>query len=73
VAKFKGSSQKVRRSQVSLKAEADAPGWTDAGSRTVRARGVLAIAGDDFARNARIFQLAIIEPDCVAAQPLGAA
>jgi transposase len=30
VAKFKGSSQKVRRSQVLLKADADGPGWTDA-------------------------------------------
>jgi transposase len=29
VAKFKGSSQKVRRSQVLLKADADGPGWTD--------------------------------------------
>jgi transposase len=30
VAKFKGSSQKVRRAQVLLKADADGPGWTDA-------------------------------------------
>jgi len=29
-AKFKGSSQKVRRAQVLLKADADGPGWTDA-------------------------------------------
>ena len=29
VAKFKGSSQKVRRAQVMLKADADGPGWTD--------------------------------------------
>jgi transposase len=29
VAKFKGSSQKVRRAQVLLKADADGPGWTD--------------------------------------------
>ena len=27
--KLKGSSQKVRRSQVLLKADADGPGWTD--------------------------------------------
>jgi hypothetical protein len=30
VAKFKGSSQKVRRAQVLLKADVDGPGWTDA-------------------------------------------
>ena len=30
VEKFKGSSQKVRRAQVLLKADADGPGWTDA-------------------------------------------
>jgi transposase len=30
VAKFKGASQKVRRAQVLLKADADGPGWTDA-------------------------------------------
>ena len=30
VAKFKGTSQKVRRAQVLLKADADGPGWTDA-------------------------------------------
>ena len=30
VAKRKGSSQKVRRAQVLLKADADGPGWTDA-------------------------------------------
>jgi len=30
VAKFKGSSQKVRRAQVLLKADRDGPGWTDA-------------------------------------------
>jgi hypothetical protein len=30
VKKFKGSSQKVRRAQVLLKADADGPGWTDA-------------------------------------------
>lgn len=30
VARFKGSSQKVRRAQVLLKADADGPGWTDA-------------------------------------------
>lgn len=29
VAKFKGTSQKVRRAQVLLKADADGPGWTD--------------------------------------------
>jgi hypothetical protein len=29
VAKFKGSSQKVRRAQVLLKADADGPAWTD--------------------------------------------
>jgi len=29
VAKFKGSSQKVRRAQVLLKADADGPRWTD--------------------------------------------
>lgn len=28
--KFNGSSQKVRRAQVLLKADADGPGWTDA-------------------------------------------
>ena len=28
--KFKGSSQKVRRAQVLLKADVDGPGWTDA-------------------------------------------
>jgi hypothetical protein len=30
VAKFKGSSQKVRRAHVLLKADADGPNWTDA-------------------------------------------
>ena len=30
VKKFKGSSQKVRRAQILLKADADGPGWTDA-------------------------------------------
>jgi hypothetical protein len=30
VAQFKGSSQKVRRAQILLKADADGPGWTDA-------------------------------------------
>ena len=30
VKEFKGSSQKVRRAQVLLKADADGPGWTDA-------------------------------------------
>src|SRR6476660_7796245 len=30
VAKFKGTSQKVRRAQVMLKADADGPCWTDA-------------------------------------------
>ena len=30
VDQFKGSSQKVRRAQVLLKADADGPGWTDA-------------------------------------------
>ena len=30
VAKLKGSSQKVRRAQILLKADADGPGWTDA-------------------------------------------
>jgi hypothetical protein len=30
VDKFKGSSQKVRRAQVLLKADADGPAWTDA-------------------------------------------
>ena len=30
VAKFKGTSQKVRRAQVLLKADVDGPGWTDA-------------------------------------------
>jgi transposase len=30
VRKFKGSSQKVRRAQVLLKADADGPAWTDA-------------------------------------------
>jgi hypothetical protein len=29
VDKFKGTSQKVRRAQVLLKADADGPGWTD--------------------------------------------
>jgi hypothetical protein len=29
VRKFKGTSQKVRRAQVLLKADADGPGWTD--------------------------------------------
>ena len=29
VKKFKGSSQKVRRAQILLKADADGPGWTD--------------------------------------------
>lgn len=29
VRKFKGSSQKVRRAQILLKADADGPGWTD--------------------------------------------
>jgi len=28
--KFKGASQKVRRAQILLKADADGPGWTDA-------------------------------------------
>lgn len=30
VRKLKGSSQKVRRAQILLKADADGPGWTDA-------------------------------------------
>src|SRR5882757_5066820 len=30
VAKFKGTSQRVRRAQVLLKADAHGPGWTDA-------------------------------------------
>jgi len=30
VRKFKGSSQKVRRAQILLKADADGPAWTDA-------------------------------------------
>lgn len=30
IAKLKGSSQKVRRAQILLKADADGPGWTDA-------------------------------------------
>ena len=30
VRKFKGTSQKVRRAQVLLKADVDGPGWTDA-------------------------------------------
>lgn len=30
VGKFKGTSQRVRRAQVLLKADADGPGWTDA-------------------------------------------
>ena len=30
VAKLKGTSQRVRRAQVLLKADADGPGWTDA-------------------------------------------
>ena len=30
VAKFKGTSQKVRRAQVLLKADVNGPGWTDA-------------------------------------------
>lgn len=30
VQKLKGSSQKVRRAQILLKADADGPGWTDA-------------------------------------------
>lgn len=30
LAQFKGSSQKVRRAQVLLRADADGPGWTDA-------------------------------------------
>jgi hypothetical protein len=30
VAKFKGSSQKVRRAQILLKADADGPNWADA-------------------------------------------
>lgn len=30
VKKFKGSSQKVRRAQILLKADADGPAWTDA-------------------------------------------
>src|ERR1035438_8417565 len=44
VAKFKGSSQKVRRAQVLLKADANGPSWTDAeiadafGCRTKTAR-----------------------------------
>lgn len=29
VGKLKGSSQKVRRAQILLKADADGPGWTD--------------------------------------------
>ena len=29
VKKFKGTSQKVRRAQILLKADADGPGWTD--------------------------------------------
>jgi len=30
VCKFKGNSQKVRRAQILLKADADGPDWTDA-------------------------------------------
>src|SRR5271170_4659829 len=30
IGKFKGSSEKVRRAQVLLKADADGPNWTDA-------------------------------------------
>src|SRR5579884_882693 len=30
IGKFKGTSQKVRRAQVLLKADADGPDWTDA-------------------------------------------
>ena len=30
IKKLKGSSQKVRRAQILLKADADGPGWTDA-------------------------------------------
>lgn len=30
IKKFNGSSQKVRRAQILLKADADGPGWTDA-------------------------------------------
>jgi Homeodomain-like domain len=30
IKKFKGSSQKVRRAQILLKADVDGPGWTDA-------------------------------------------
>ena len=29
IGKLKGSSQKVRRAQILLKADADGPGWTD--------------------------------------------
>ena len=29
IKKLKGSSQKVRRAQILLKADADGPGWTD--------------------------------------------
>ena len=61
VAKFKGSSQKVRRAQVLLKSDADGPDWTDAkvadafGCRT---RGVEAIR-ERFAGHAAagVFQL----------------
>ena len=31
IKKLSGTSQKVRRAQILLKADADGPGWTDAG------------------------------------------
>lgn len=62
VKKFKGSSQKVRRAQVLLKADADGPAWTDAkiadafGCRTKTVENIrerLATAGFDDTLNGK--------------------
>ena len=62
VGKFKGSSQKVRRAQVLLKADADGPAWTDAriaeafGCRTKTVENIrqrLVTEGFEFTLNGR--------------------
>ncbi|MDY3557404.1 helix-turn-helix domain-containing protein [Gemmata sp. JC717] len=62
VQKLKGSSQKVRRAQILLKADADGPGWTDAkiaeavGCRTKTVENVrerLVTSGFEVALNGR--------------------
>src|ERR1700692_881248 len=63
VKKFKGSSQKVRRAQILLKADADGPAWTDAkiaeavGCRTKTVENVrerLVTLGVDITHNGKV-------------------